>query len=103
MTAGAGAVAVEFTADGSLRLSAEIARTYFPSDALVAVPRGAELWLMPLVGPEGGGLLLKQRNSHGDRSTLIWEALQAADRQPVGECPAVWDESSGALRVALAA
>ena len=97
------AVAVEFTADGSLRLSAELARTYFPSDALVAVPRGDELWLMPLVGPEGGGLLLKQRNLQGDRSTLIWEALQASARQPVGECQAVWDESSGALRVSLAA
>jgi hydrogenase maturation protease len=98
-----GPVSVEFTADGSLRLDAAIAAAYFPADALVAVPRGDELWLLPLVGPESGGLLLKQRNARGDRSTLIWEALQAADRQPVGERPAVWDESSGALRVSLAA
>ena len=98
-----GATTVEFTADGSLRLSAELAGIYFPSDALVAVPRGDELWLMPLIGPEGGGLLLKQRNAHGDRSTLIWEALHASNLQPVGERQAVWDESSGALRVSLVA
>ena len=52
---------------------------------------------MPLIGPEGGGLLLKQRNARGDRSTLIWEALP--ENPPVGERPAVWDERSGALRV----
>ena len=94
------AVTVTFTADGSLRLSAEVAREYFPSDALVAMTRGDELWLMPLVGPEGGGLLLKQRNPRGDRSTLIWEALPP-ERPPVGERPATWDIANGALRVSL--
>lgn len=91
---------VEFTADGSLRLAAEVARTYFPADALVAVPRGNELWLMPLVSTEGGGLLLKQRNPRGDRSTLIWEALPPG-AAPVGERDAVWDHDNGALRVDL--
>lgn len=92
---------VEFTEDGYLRMSMEVATEYFPSDALVAVPRGTELWLMPLVGPEGGGLLLKQRNVRGDRSTLIWEALP--DPMPKGERPAVWDHQNGALRVAIGA
>lgn len=92
-------VTVEFTVDGSLRLTAEVAREFFPSDALVAVPRGEELWLMPLVGPEGGGLLLKQRNLRGDRSTLIWEVLP--DNPPVGERSAIWDPASAALRVRL--
>lgn len=95
------AVSVEFTPDGSLRLGAELAAAYFPYDALVAVPRGDELWLLPLVGPESGGLLLKQRNARGDRSTLIWEPLQAFDPQPIGARLAVWDDSSGALRVSL--
>ncbi len=90
---------VEFTDDGYLRISAETAAAFFPSDALVAVPRGAELWLMPLIGPEGGGLLLKQRNVRGDRSTLIWEALPSDP--PTGERPAVWDDQNGALRVAI--
>lgn len=92
-------VTVEFTADGSLRLTAEVAREFFPSDALVAVPRGSELWLMPLIGPEGGGLLLKQRNTRGDRSTLIWEAI--TETPPVGERSAIWDPVSAALRVNL--
>lgn len=97
-------VEVEFTADGSLRLSADVAGRHFPSDALVAVPRGDELWLLPLTGPEGGGLLLKQRNAVGDRSTLIWEALDAChpDHRPTGARPARWDDTNGALRVALA-
>lgn len=90
---------VEITADGNLRLTAEMAAKYFPADSLVAVTRGDELWLMPLIGPEGGGLLLKQRNARGDRSTLIWEALPP--NPPTGRCPAVWDETNGALRVAL--
>jgi hydrogenase maturation protease len=94
------AVMVEFTADGSLRLTAEVARTYFPSDALVAVARGDELWLMPLIGPEGGGLLLKQRNPRGDRSALIWEALPPGS-PTVGARNAIWDDAGGALRVSL--
>lgn len=93
------AVAVEITADGNLRLDAEVAERFFPADALVAVPRGAELWLMPLTGPEGGGLLLKRRNPGGDRSTLIWEALPPD--APTGRCQAVWDQGNGALRVDL--
>lgn len=101
MTGAGIAESVEFTDDGSLRLSAELAQTYFPSDALVAVPQGEELWLMPLVGPEGGGLLLKQRNRRGDRSTLIWEAVQQSTEPPVGERPARWDDRNGALRVSL--
>ncbi len=93
-------VQVTFTGDGSLPLGAAVAERFFPSDSLVAVPRGDELWLMPLVGPEGGGLLLKQRNPDGDRSTLIWEALPDDD-PPVGDRDAVWDDARGALRVAL--
>lgn len=88
---------VEFTADGYVRIGAALAAERFPDDALVAVPHGSELWLMPLVGPEGGGLLLKQRNRHGDRSALVWEAF-TQDR-PVGVRSAVWDQASGALRV----
>jgi hypothetical protein len=90
---------VEFSEGGDLRLKADTAHRYFPTDALVAMQRGNELWLLPLTGPEGGGLLLKQRNAKGDRSTLIREALSTDP--PVGSRPAVWDHSNGALRVAL--
>lgn len=90
-------VEVEFTSDGYLRLAADVAAQFFPSDALVAVLKGAELWLMPLVGPEGGGLLLKHRNARGDRAALVWESLPTP--APVGQRTALWDERMGALRV----
>lgn len=93
------ATEVELTADGYLRLDAEVAARYFPGDALVAVPRGNELWLLPLVGPQGGGLLLKQRNARGDRSALVLESLP--DGTPAGRREAVWDDGNGALRVDL--
>ena len=89
---------VEITADGDLRLTAEVAAAYFPTDSLVAVLRGTELWLMPLTGPESGGLLLKQRNTRGDRSALIWESLPDGHHL-YGQREAVWDAASGALRV----
>jgi hypothetical protein len=88
---------VEITEQGDLRLTAEVAAEFFPTDSLVAVLRGTELWLMPLTGPESGGLLLKQRNTRGDRSALIRESLP--EDPPCGLCDAVWDANSGALRV----
>lgn len=90
---------IELSESGYLHLSAELAQRYFPNDLLVALVRGPELWLLPTRGAAAGGLLLKQRNLHGDRSVLIWEMLPAGT--PAGRCLAFWDERSGALRVAL--
>lgn len=90
---------VTFTESGSLHLDASVAATYFPADALVAVPRANELWLLPLTGPEVGGLLLKQINPRGDRATVIWEFFPAG--VPVGEHRAGWDAAAGALRVSI--
>ncbi len=90
---------VELTSRGYLHLPADLAGRYFPHDVLVALARGPELWLLPTRGAAAGGLLLKQRNLHGDRSVLIWELLPAGT--PPGPRPAFWDERSGALRVAL--
>ncbi|MEM9042711.1 MAG: hydrogenase maturation protease, partial [Actinomycetota bacterium] len=93
---------VEITADGSLRIAADLATAHFASDALVADIRDGELWLLPLVGPHAGGLLLKQRNAAGDRATLIWEVLPPG-MTPTGPRSAFWDEQNGALRVGLTA
>lgn len=93
------AVDVEFTCDGDLRISAEVAAEFFPSGSLVAVTRDGELWLLPLVGSASGGLALKQRNLRGDRSALVREALP--DTHPVGRAEAVWDPGNAALRVSL--
>ncbi|MFW2382131.1 MAG: hydrogenase maturation protease [Acidimicrobiales bacterium] len=92
---------VTFTENGYLRLEAEIAAEFFPNNSFVAVPHGQELWLMPLIGPEGGGMLLKQRNLAGDRAALVWEVF--AGEPPVGDRLAFWDSANGALRVAMGA
>ncbi len=92
-------VDVELTADGYLRMSAEVAARWFTGDALVAVARDGELWLMPLHSTAGGGLLLKQRNRAGDRSALVLESLP--EGFAVGIRPGFWDEANGVLRVAL--
>lgn len=89
---------VEVTGTGYLVLDAEVARSYFPHDTLLVMLRGRELWLLPTRGAAGGGLLLKQRNTHGDRSVLVREAL--GDELPVGRLPAFWDSRAGALRCA---
>ncbi|MBX0329188.1 hydrogenase maturation protease [Oscillochloris sp. ZM17-4] len=91
---------VELTDKGYLHLPADLARQRFPSDTLVALVRGPELWLLPTRGAAAGGLLLKQRNSAGDRSVLIWELLPPGTAP--GPRPAFWDAGTGALRVAIA-
>ncbi|HEV2637784.1 MAG TPA: hydrogenase maturation protease [Actinocrinis sp.] len=97
--AGADGPKVEFTEDGYLRLDARLAARRFPSDAAVALLRDEQLWLLPLIGPQSGGLLLKQRNPAGDRAVLIREVLK--DEVPVGERRAAWDGDQGALRIEL--
>ncbi|HRV91824.1 MAG TPA: hydrogenase maturation protease [Anaerolineae bacterium] len=91
---------IKLTDQGYLQLSADVARRYFPEDVLVVLIKTPELWLLPLRGASAGGLLLKQRNLKGDRSVLIWEQLP--DGTPAGSYPAFWDDSRGALRIALA-
>lgn len=93
------AVSVEFTADGYLRLDAALAASRFPSDAVAAVTRDGDLWLIPLRGPRSGGLLLKQRNVAGDRALLVREVLH--DDLPTGVHGAFWDDAQAALRVPL--
>ncbi|MFC5994646.1 hydrogenase maturation protease [Pseudonocardia hispaniensis] len=94
-----GGLEVEFTEDGYLRMGARLAGSRFPSGALVAMARDGELWVLPLRGPQSGGLLLKQRNPAGDRAVLVREAL--GDRVPVGVRAAFWDEGQGVLRIPL--
>ncbi|UXA20707.1 hydrogenase maturation protease [Mycobacterium sp. SMC-4] len=90
-------VTVEFTADGYLRLDADVAAARFPSDAVAAVLRDGVFWLIPLRGPRSGGLLLKQRNPAGDRSVLVGELLREAPLR--GVYRACWDDEHSALRI----
>lgn len=97
--AAADEAAVEITADGYLRLEADLAASRFPSDAVAAVVRDGALWLIPLRGPSSGGLLLKQRNPAGDRAALVREVL--GDDFPTGMRPAFWDDTQKAMRIPL--
>lgn len=91
---------VEFTADGYARLDAALAASRFPSDAVAAVLRDEDLWLIPLRGPRSGGLLLKQRNPAGDRAILLRGTVED-DRIPTGVREAFWDDDHKALRIPL--
>jgi hydrogenase maturation protease len=92
-------LAVEFTADGYLRLSAALSAARFPANVAVGAVRDDQLWLLPLRGPRSGGLLLKQRNPAGDRAVLVRELLD--DVIPTGVRRAFWDIDHGALRIPL--
>ena len=93
------ALSLELNADGYLRVSREDAANFFPEDTLLALWREGTLVLLPTRGAAAGGLLLKQRNSHGDRSLLISEVFQF--QMPTGRFTAIWDDGIGGLRVAL--
>lgn len=90
---------LEVNCQGYLILPPEIAARYFPDNVCVAIWREPELWILPIHNSSAGGLLLKQRNAHGERSVLIWEALPT--NWPTGLFPAFWDEDNAALRIAL--
>lgn len=92
-------VQVEFTADGYLRLSADVAASRFPAHVAAGTLRDGQLWLLPLRSPRSGGLLLKQRTAAGDRALLVRELLH--DDIPQGMRSAKWDDSHGALRISL--
>jgi len=90
---------VELTTSGYLYLSADLARTRFPHDAVLATLDGQDLLLWPTSGSSAGGLLLKQRNAIGDRSVLISEILPPDTTS--GNKDAFWDERRFTLCVPL--
>lgn len=89
---------LELTSTGYLHIPAEEA-VRFPTGTAIALVRGEELWIMPVNHPGAGGLLLKLRNSRGDRSVFVQELLPEGV-QP-GDRAAVWDDQLGALRIPL--
>lgn len=90
---------LEINNQGYLVVPKTLAEQLFPEDVCVTLWREPELWVLPIRSANSGGLLMKQRNSSGDRSVLIWENLPP-DWQS-GFFSAFWDGSNGALRIAL--
>ena len=91
---------VQFTGRGYLIIGADVARAYFPTDAVIALARGRELWVLPVNSRAAGGLLLKQRNTLGDRSVLVWHVMPDEARLE-GTRSACWDAANAALRIDL--
>ena len=91
---------VTFTKRGYLIIGAQTARAFFPTDAIIALPRGRELWVLPVSNRAAGGLLLKQRNTSGDRSVLVWHVMPETETFD-GTRPARWDAQNAALRIEL--
>ncbi|MEM1115943.1 MAG: hydrogenase maturation protease [Bacteroidota bacterium] len=90
---------VEIRDDGYLLVPRALAASRFPNDLVFASVRDGELWLLPARGPAGGGFILKQRNPHGDRAVLLWEALP--EGTPPGPRAAIWDPDACAIRLPL--
>jgi hypothetical protein len=91
-------VKLELTSTGYLHISAEEAAR-FPTGTVIVLVRGEELWLLPVSHPGAGGLLLKIRNSRGDRSVFVQDLLPEGVHPGVRD--AVWDEKLGAIRIPL--
>lgn len=88
---------VEFTGKGYLVIPVHLVNRYFPGDSLVALMRDSRLYLLPIRNQASGGLLMKHRNSKGDRSVFIDEVTRG--RAIKGVFKAVWHEADAALVV----
>ena len=88
-------------ARGSFYLSAELCALYLPGiDSIAPLAREGAVYLLPLLGTAGGGLLLKLRNAHGDRVVHALEFLRTlgldADT-PELNVPVRWASGLGGL------
>ena len=92
---------MELTNSGYLYMTAELASARFPNDAVLATIEAGNLILWPTSGASAGGLILKQRNTAGDRCVLISEVIPPDT--PPGIKTALWDESRFRLTVELVA
>lgn len=66
------------------------------------VERDGQVFLMPLAGPVAGGMLLKQRNLHGDRVMLAGDFLADRGFGPFAaerEFSVRWVAQAGALLI----
>jgi len=90
-------VEVNLSDQGYLQFAADVAARCFPSDALVVTREDDALLLWAIRGAEGGGLLMKVRNSAGDRCVLVAELLppQSIPGPKAGE----WEEDRQTLRI----
>jgi hydrogenase maturation protease len=96
------AIELALTDTGYLVVPEPVARAVFPNDVLTTIVRDGMLWLYPMRGPGGGGLMLKRRNAAGDRCVLLTEVLlEIGSTLSAGPLHATWDARHAALCIAL--
>ncbi len=89
---------VRISEEGYLIIPNEVAKRYFNTFSISVVYQNGQLLIFP-VREESGGIILKYRNSKGDRSALIKEFLPT-NFQP-SEKEANWDENLKALLIKI--
>jgi hypothetical protein len=104
MTVGASCAAREISVGrGNFYLPREICDTCLPNVAAVALLwRDGEVLIVPLSQQSAGGLLLKQRNSHGDRVIHAQEFFRShnlLEEFALKSMPVRWSKDSAALVV----
>ena len=88
---------------GRVCVSRETCELYLPGVSSAAlIERDGQVLLLPLRGPVAGGMLLKQRNLHGDRVMLAGDFLAERGLDPFAaerEFSVRWVSDAGALLI----
>lgn len=91
--------------NGYIYLDAEICERYFPSVETVALLKTSEveLLVMPLKNQAAGGLLLKRKNSRGDRVIAAMDFLRNLEIEDYSNilCDCRWDSEAQGLVLVL--
>lgn len=87
---------VKINEEGYLIIPAEISEKFFNTFSISVVYKENQLIVYP-VKEEAGGIILKYRNSKGDRSALIREFLPPNFKP--SEKKAIWNENLNALLI----
>jgi hypothetical protein len=88
-------------AAGNLYLSCEVCQRFLPGiDSVALIRRDNRVLIVPLTRESGGGLLLKYRNSRGDRVIQAQEFFRSHALSEARDSRRVaiqWDDSAAAL------
>jgi hypothetical protein len=88
-------------AAGNLYLSREVCQRFLPGiESVALIRRDSRVLIVPLTRESGGGLLLKYRNSRGDRVIQAQEFFRSHALSEARDSRRVaihWDDSAAAL------
>jgi len=87
-------------ANGNLYINHSLYETYFPKiESVILLNKSPEFLIMPVQQAGAGGLLMKIKNSRGDRVISILEFLESNGIEILEErtIPVKWSSSDAAL------